>query len=96
MTKVQPIENVSRRVADPAQLGQKLRATRKTQGFTQQQLSGLAGLGGRYLSDLENGKPTAQLGKALAVLELLGLDVWLVPRSERAAIERYLAASRDE
>lgn len=34
----------------------------------------------RFIVDLENGKPTAQIGKALAVLQSLGLALDLSPR----------------
>jgi hypothetical protein len=33
-----------------------------------------------FISDLENGKSTAELGKAIFLANLLGLDVMLVPR----------------
>ena len=33
-----------------------------------------------FLSDLENGKPTAELGKALFIANTLGLDCLLNPR----------------
>ena len=46
---------------------------RKTQGLTQTQLAGLSGVGITFLSNLENGKQTAELGKTLNVLATLGL-----------------------
>jgi hypothetical protein len=33
------------------------------------------GVGLRFLSDLENGKPTCQMGKVLLVIESLGLMI---------------------
>lgn len=65
-----------------AELGAVLRAQRKAQGLTLEQLSGLSGLGMRFLSELERGKATAELGKTLKVAQLLGLDCHLVPRSQ--------------
>lgn len=38
-----------------------------------------SGTGLRFIVDLEKGKPTCQLGKALAVLRTLGIKVDLVP-----------------
>jgi len=64
-----------------AELGAALRAQRKAQGLTLEQLSGLSGLGMRFLSELERGKATAELGKTLEVAALLGLDCFLVARS---------------
>ncbi len=64
-----------------AELGAALRAQRKAQGLTLEQLSGLSGLGMRFLSELERGKATAELGKTLEVAAILGLDCFLISRS---------------
>lgn len=61
-------------------LGHAIRARRRELGITQRQLSLTAGTGMRFIVDLENGKPTAQIGKALAVLQSLGLALDLSPR----------------
>lgn len=71
----------------PAELGRALRAQRKAQGLTLEQLSGLSGLGLRFLSELERGKATAELGKTMEVASLLGLDCFFVPRSQSASAE---------
>lgn len=57
------------------EMGQLIRRTRRAQGLRQDQLAGAAGVGVRFLVELERGKPTAQLGKALAVLEALGCSI---------------------
>ena len=67
-------------VDTPAALGQVVRARRKQQGATQADFASLCGVGVRFMSDLENGKPTIELGKALKVLQCLGLEVSLHPR----------------
>lgn len=41
----------------------------------------MSGVGTKFLSQLENGKETAELGKVLQVLRKLGLDVYIFPRS---------------
>jgi DNA-binding XRE family transcriptional regulator len=46
--------------------------------MTQRELALVAGTGERFVVDLESGKPTAQLGRALAVLATLGLRLDLV------------------
>ena len=38
-----------------------------------------AGTGLRFIIDLEKGKPTCEIGKALTVLQTLGIDMTLVP-----------------
>lgn len=63
-----------------AQLGASIRRARKAQNLTLEQLSGLSGLGVRFLSELERGKPTAQLGKALEIARLVGLRIGLEVR----------------
>ncbi len=55
------------------ELGAAVRAARKGQGLQQEELAGVAGVGTRFVIELEAGKPTIQLGKAMAVLAALGL-----------------------
>jgi len=69
-------------VQSTVELGAILRSRRKAQGLTLEQLSGLSGFGMRFLSELERGKATAELGKSLQVAALLGLDCFLIPRSQ--------------
>lgn len=56
----------------PAEIGHIVRAARRAQGLRQDQLAGAAGVGVRFLSELERGKPTVRLEKVLAVLGALG------------------------
>jgi HTH-type transcriptional regulator/antitoxin HipB len=67
-------------VHDPKTVGRAIRERRKKSGVTLTQAAGLAGVGVRFLHELEHGKPTASIGKALQVLERMGLEVWIVPR----------------
>jgi transcriptional regulator with XRE-family HTH domain len=52
----------------------------------QDELAGAAGVGLRFIVDLEAGKPTAQIGKTLQVLAALGcsLDITLPPDTKGA------------
>ena len=59
----------------PADIGAIVRTTRKAQGLRQDELAGAAGVGLRFIVDLEAGKPTVQLGKALLVLRALGCSL---------------------
>lgn len=63
----------------PDQIGQFIRDTRKARRLTQPELATVAGVGLRFLVELEGGKPSCQLGKALSVLESLGCRVSIVP-----------------
>ncbi len=56
----------------PAELGRIVRAARRAQGLRQDQLAGAAGVGVRFLSELERGKPTVRLAKVIDVLDALG------------------------
>lgn len=63
------------------QLGNLVRDARRAQGLRQDQLAAAAGVGVRFLVELERGKPTVRLAKVLAVLDALGcrLDVVAPP-----------------
>lgn len=65
------------RIQDSVELGRVLRQVRKSQGLTQQELALIANTAPRFLSELERGKPTCQLGKALHVARCLGVQLEL-------------------
>lgn len=80
-------------------LGRLMRSHRKSRGWTLQQLAGFANVSMRFLSELERGKETAEIGKALHALRLLGLEVVLSPRAQvpisaRAEIKVKLEVKR--
>lgn len=56
-------------------LGLLIRDTRKKQGLTQEQLSAVSGVGIRFIRELEHGKESCHIGKALTVLSMLGLTM---------------------
>jgi len=58
-------------------LGQSLRAARRQLGLTQAQLSLAAGVGLRFIVELEAGKPTLQLEHVLRVIRALGGELSL-------------------
>lgn len=61
-------------------IGVALRAARKAQGLTQRDLADACRCGTRFISDLENGKQTVEMGLAIRVLNTVGLDLHLVER----------------
>lgn len=63
----------------PYDIGALIRETRKMQGLRQDQLAAAAGVGLRFLVELEAGKPSAQLGKTLQVLAGLGCHIVIEP-----------------
>jgi y4mF family transcriptional regulator len=60
-------------------IGRCVRTQRKAQGATQSDLAALCGVGIRFVPDLENGKPTAEVGKILQVPNCLGLEISICP-----------------
>lgn len=67
-------------IADATALGRAIRARRRLDGLTLAETAGLTDVGIRFLSELENGKPTVRLDKTLQVLAAMGLQLQLVPR----------------
>jgi y4mF family transcriptional regulator len=61
-------------------VGKAVRDARKAAGLTQRELAELCNCGVRFLSELENGKPTIELGRAMRVLNTLSLDVEISAR----------------
>jgi y4mF family transcriptional regulator len=71
------------KITTPDALGLMIRAQRKASGVSQADAAALCGVGVRFLSELERGKSTIELGKALQVLNRLGLELWLMPRGTK-------------
>ncbi len=59
-------------------IGSYVRQRRKANGLSQTQLAELAGVGVRFISDLENGKPTVRLESTEAVLKVFGKRLGVV------------------
>lgn len=60
--------------------GSEIRRARHDMGLTQAELAARAGVSRPWLSELETGKRTAELGRALSVLSALDLAVTFIPR----------------
>ena len=70
------VNMMAKRTLTPAEIGEIVRSTHKAAGLRQDEL---AGVGLRFIVDLEAGKPTAQIGKALQVLQTLGCAIEITP-----------------
>ena len=64
-------------IRSPQQLGDALRVARKQIGLMQPQLALAAGVGVRFIVDLEAGKPTLRLENVLRVIDALGGEIQL-------------------
>jgi HTH-type transcriptional regulator / antitoxin HipB len=71
----------------PKDLGKIVRETRKKLGVTQKDLALTSGTGLRFVIDLEKGKETCQIGKALTILHTLGIRLALTPPASPAKEE---------
>lgn len=67
---------------DAKEFGQIIRERRKKLNYTQGYISAMSGLSISFISDLERGKSTIELGKAVFLANLLGLDCSLEARGK--------------
>ena len=63
------------KITDSKSLGQIIRERRKELNYTQAYLSDFTGFSVTFISDLERGKPTAEIEKTIQLINVLGLDL---------------------
>lgn len=63
------------RIYSVEDLGKEIRIERKRAGLTQKELARACRVGVRFISDLENGKPTVEFARALLVTNVLSMDL---------------------
>ena len=71
------------KIYDSEMFGQVLKQRRKEMKYNQSDISDLTGFSISFISDLENGKPTAEIGKAIYLANVLGLDIDIMSRGNR-------------
>ncbi|MDO4961829.1 MAG: helix-turn-helix domain-containing protein [Eubacteriales bacterium] len=69
-------------IIDAKEFGAAIRQRRKELNYTQAFLSEFSGFSVSFISDLERGKSTTELGKAIYLANLLGMDCVLKVRGE--------------
>ena len=57
------------------EFGSVIREERRRQNLTQTDLAEYCGVGINFVSEVERGKPTAEMGKTLSLAEKIGLDI---------------------
>jgi HTH-type transcriptional regulator / antitoxin HipB len=62
-------------IKDSKLFGKVIKTYRKAQGLTQEKVANYSNVGTRFIVDLENGKPTCELNKALHVAQMLGIKL---------------------
>lgn len=60
---------------DASALGKAIKDRRKELGLKQKDVADATGFSVSFISDLENGKPTAELGKSIHIINMLGMDL---------------------
>lgn len=64
-------------ITSPEDLGLLVRRAREKRNLSQQRFADLAGVGRRFVSELENGKATLELGKVLKVMRAAGVSIFV-------------------
>lgn len=83
-------------VRSAAELGSLARTHRKQRKLTLETVSGLGNVSPRFLSEFERGKETAELGKVLKALSILGLEVVIQPRGRLQVAQRTISVKADD
>ena len=73
-----------KRILGTLDIGILVKEKRSQLKMTQPQLADISGNGVRFISDLENGKPTMQIGKVLDTLHVLGFDIYVSARGDQS------------
>ncbi len=79
----QPRKAPAQAIKCAADIGPLIRDTRKSMDMTQSDFAAHAGVGRRFLSELESGKPTLEFDKVMACAEAAGIDLFARPRSTK-------------
>lgn len=70
----------SKEINDAIELGLRIRERRHDLRMTQEEVAFSSAVTPRIISELERGKPAAQIATVLRVLGALGLDLYVDPR----------------
>ena len=75
---------------------QKLQQARKDKGLTQGELGTKIGLPQSHISQIEAGKVDLRISSLTEMAKLLDLEMMLVPRPLKPAIESMISGKKDE
>ena len=70
------------KITSSASFGKAIQKRRKDLKYTQEYISEVTGLSASFISNLENGKKTTELEKAIMLANVLGLDIDLSVRGQ--------------
>ncbi len=74
---------------NPSELGQIAEKTRSELGLRQTDLHCLTKLATRFIGEVEHGKESAQIGKVMKLLDSMGLEVVVRPKSDQTKISPH-------
>lgn len=75
------------KVVTAKEFGKIVYLTRRQAKLTQAQLAAASGTGERFIRELEKGKPTCQLEKALFIAQMLGVAVSMTPPPQEEKVD---------
>ena len=70
------------KITDSKSLGKAIKIRRKELNYTQAYLAEFTGLSVTFISDVERGKPTAEIEKTIQLVNILGMDLSVEKRGE--------------
>ncbi|MCE5178274.1 MAG: helix-turn-helix domain-containing protein [Porphyromonadaceae bacterium] len=73
---------------DNLPLNEYVKSKRKALGFSREEFAQKAGVGLRFLRELEQGKETLKMDKVNQVLQLFGMQLGVVPMDRNNLIEQ--------
>lgn len=62
------------------ELGREIKKRRKELGYTQSYIASFTGFSMSFISDVENGKSTVELGRVITLANILGMDIEITKR----------------
>lgn len=76
-------------VHNPSELGLLARQTRSELGLRQSDLHAYTKLATRFIGEMEHGKATAQIGKVMDILESMGLELVIRPKTDETMVNPH-------
>ena len=76
-------------VHNPAELGEIAEKTRSSLGLRQTDLHAYTKLATRFIGEVEHGKTTAQIGKVMVMLESMGLEMVIRPKTDKTLVNPH-------
>lgn len=74
---------------NPSELGQIAEKTRSELGLRQTDIHGLTKLATRFIGEVEHGKESAQIGKVMKLLDSMGLEIVVRPKSDETKVSPH-------